>query len=280
MKLDRNKELTPVLYGESGVKILGDSDFAEGLCFCLHWHERMEMLYVTRGELSVQVGNLNVTAPAESVVIIPPGRVHEGFAGKNGAKYFTVMFDIPPFFNRQPASEKYLKPLFLQQTDFLPLTSRPEIVGAVRSVIKEQLSGDRCASLAVTGGIYSLIALLYRYALSDTAPAYSGGNFREVTEYIGEHYRENISSASLSRRFGYDEAYFCRRFKSVTGLPPMTYIQMLRLEASRDAIRDGEKRISAVASMCGFSDAAYFSRCFKKRYGMTPTEYAGAIPEK
>ena len=173
MKLDRNKELTPVLYGESGVKILGDSDFPEGLCFCLHWHERMELLYVTRGELSVQVGNLNVTAPAESVVIIPPGRVHEGFAGKNGAKYFTVMFDIPPFFNRQPASEKYLKPLFLQQTDFLPLTTRPEIVGAVRSVIKEQLSGDRCASLAVTGGIYSLIALLYRYAPGDTAPAYS-----------------------------------------------------------------------------------------------------------
>ena len=60
----------------------------------------------------------------------------------------------------------------------------------------------------------------------------------------------------------------------------MTYIQILRLEASRDAIRDGEKRISAVASMCGFSDAAYFSRCFKKRYGMTPTEYAGAAPEK
>ena len=96
-----------------------------------------------------------------------------------------------------------------------------------------------------------------------------------IAEYIENHFRENISSKELSRRFGYDEAYFCRRFKSVTGLSPMIYIQILRLEYARRAIKNEKGvKISEISSSCGFSDPGYFARCFKKHYGMTPTEYS------
>ncbi|MEE1007193.1 MAG: AraC family transcriptional regulator, partial [Acutalibacteraceae bacterium] len=64
-------------------------------------------------------------------------------------------------------------------------------------------------------------------------------------------------------------------FKLVTGLTPMNYIQILRLEAAKSKIAEGSLKISEISALCGFKDASHFTRCFKKRYGMTPTRYAG-----
>ena len=58
MRLDRNKELTPVLYGKSAVKILRPVIFPENmLCFNMHWHERMELLYVVSGKIKLRLNN-------------------------------------------------------------------------------------------------------------------------------------------------------------------------------------------------------------------------------
>ena len=54
----------------------------------------------------------------------------------------------------------------------------------------------------------------------------------------------------------------------------MNYIQILRLESAKEKIKEGILKISEISALCGFSDASYFTRCFKKRYGMTPAEYA------
>ena len=54
----------------------------------------------------------------------------------------------------------------------------------------------------------------------------------------------------------------------------MNYIQILRLETAKEKIKSGNFKISEISALCGFKDASYFTRCFKKRYGMTPTEYA------
>ena len=51
--IDGYKELTPVIYGENAIKYLyTEQKKAEGeICFLLHWHDRMELTYVTEGTL-------------------------------------------------------------------------------------------------------------------------------------------------------------------------------------------------------------------------------------
>ena len=73
--------------------------------------------------------------------------------------------------------------------------------------------------------------------------------------------------------FGYDESYFCRLFKSVVGVRPMEYIRVLRLEKARRLLTNEKKGISKVALECGFSDVNYFTRCFRRHYGITAGEY-------
>ena len=187
-----------------------------------------------------------------------------------------VSCNPPAFYNSTPAAQKYLLPIAEQRISFAPVTYNKEIFETAKYIVDEQLSRSDASPLTVIGGIYRLLGLLYRYCLSErSVHAPSDEKLRNVTEYIEKHFRENISSKELSRRFGYDEAYFCRRFKSVTGLSPMIYIQILRLEYARRAIKNEKGvKISEISSSCGFSDPGYFARCFKKHYGMTPTEYS------
>ena len=277
MKLDFQKELTPVLYGDSAVKILEETNIpANGLCFGMHWHERMELLLIHSGSLCLQIGDKEFTANENSLVIIPPEKAHMGISGNEGVRYRTVMFDVSAFYNLSNATDKYLKPIVNQITNFSTVTYDAQIVELCNSLIKEQLSQNVASPLIVIGKIYELLGFLYRRCLCEPTLSLPDGKFKNVIDYINDNYCNDISSAELSRHFGYDEAYFCRRFKSVTGLTPMNYIQILRLESAKEKIRSRQLKISEISAACGFKDASYFTRCFKKRYGITPARYAQA----
>ena len=275
MKLDYQKELVPVLYGDSAVKILDETIIAPNcLCFGTHWHERMELLLIYSGNLSLRIGDREFNAEKNCLVIIPPERAHMGTAGQHGVRYRTIMFDVSSFYNSTNASKKHLEPIVNQIADFIPVTNDREIVDLCDSLIKEQLSADMVSSLIVIGKTYELLGLLYRRCICEPTLSAPDSKFKNVLDYILDNYCNEISSAELSRLFGYDEAYFCRRFKSVTGLTPMNYIQILRLEAAKEKIKLGGIKISEISALCGFSDSSYFARRFKKLYGMTPAEYA------
>ena len=55
----------------------------------------------------------------------------------------------------------------------------------------------------------------------------------------------------------------------------MRYIRILRLERSKPLLRNGDG-VAEVAAACGFADSGYFTRCFKRHYGLTPSDYRNA----
>ena len=66
---------------------------------------------------------------------------------------------------------------------------------------------------------------------------------------------------------------FYRKLKSIIGLTPVDFIREIRIKRAVQLIDSGEYNFSQIAYMTGFSDPKYFSKCFKKVMGVTPTEY-------
>ena len=98
MLLDYQKETTPVLYGGKAVKILDIKSASEGeMIIHTHWHERMELLLIYQGQLSVSFGDETFLASAGQLVIIPPAQPHSGIVCHADLGYYTIMFD-PAFF--------------------------------------------------------------------------------------------------------------------------------------------------------------------------------------
>ena len=95
----------------------------------------------------------------------------------------------------------------------------------------------------------------------------------QFVDYIEENFAMDLNTAILSRKFGYSTEHFCRKFKEATGITPMTYLKVFRLEQALKKLKAGGQSINQIAEQCGFSDSNYFTRCFKAHYGFPPRYY-------
>jgi AraC-like DNA-binding protein len=94
-------------------------------------------------------------------------------------------------------------------------------------------------------------------------------------EYLAEHVTAGVRLSEMAEYVGLSPFYFLRTFKRVTGLPPHSYLNLLRVEQARALLRAGEPP-AAVAAALGFVDQSHFSRRFKAAFGVTPGQYARA----
>lgn len=268
------KETQEIYYGEHGLNRLTLRFRPDEVCFHSHWHERLEVLHITDGEIQLYIDENHYVATPGQTVIITPLMTHKGIAGHAGVKYEVITFDIPKFTNSSVASRKYLASLAEQKTTFFPLTENPEITAAITTLLSWLDAGSARNPLCTIGKMYELIGLFYQYCISDSAPRPKPeANFAEILEYIDKHFTENITTAEISKKFGYDNAYFCRKFKSVTGKTMMTYIRYMRISKAKDLLINSNDSIKDVSWKCGFADISHLSNTFKKKYGMSPAEF-------
>ncbi len=268
---DYQKELTPIVYGESSVKILRmESHEADSLMFKTHWHDRLEILRIISGKLYVNISGNTITAEKDTLVIFNPCQPHTAVSGANGVKYFVVMFDVDKFFNSAKATNKYLKPLFEQNILLNNYVDDRKILKEVDSLI-ELAKSD---ALLATAQVYMLLGRFFSekyFKQAEKTP--NNRKFYQVTEYLNKHFSEEITLSQLSRTFGYNESYLCQKFKECTGLTITNYINILRLEKAQELLKNTDKQISEIAYQCGFNDLTYFSHCFKKYLNISPANY-------
>ena len=284
MILNHQKELDPVLYDSSGLKIHHFNNWGSNILLSnMHWHERMELILVVSGSLHFRLSNHESILTENQLAIISPKLLHYVMTGENGCTCKTVMFDIDAFYNQLSTTERLLKPVLDQTISFLPWTDHPKVISVMKSIVEEPTTKDAFSPLSKMGKIYEMIALLYRYCLVEKeSEVISPSQFQDVLDYINTSFDKDISSSDLCQRFGYSEGYFCRQFRTVTGFSPMIYIRILRLEKAREMLHKEQIPIGKIATRCGFSNANYFTRCFKSHFNMTPSEYMQKqkIPQK
>lgn len=269
------QELAPVNYGNTGINHLHLRYGAGEMCISAHWHDRIELLYLISGSLEVYLNDVHATALAGQTVIILPNTIHCATSGSAGAEFHVIAFVPERFCNDTVASDQYLQPLFQKKTAFCPVTDHPKVTKAIEELTYRLTTiGEEGHPLCSIAKIYEIIGLFYQYCAVDTAQARKPDErFGAVLAYVNNHYTEDISAKNLSEQFGYEEAYFCRRFKEATGTNATKYIRYLRLKKARHLLQTSKDSILSIALKCGFSDISYFSNCFKRQFGMSPNGF-------
>lgn len=77
----------------------------------------------------------------------------------------------------------------------------------------------------------------------------------------------------LVKDMAVSRSVFFKKLKSLTGLAPVEFIKEMRINRAVQLIETGEYSMTQIAYMVGINDPRYFSKCFKQKMGMTPTEY-------
>lgn len=262
-------ELTPVSYSTNAIKVLEFHAEANAKCFRLHWHDRIEILRVRSGKMTVEHGTSKTELHSGELTVMPPKSLHRGYTTSSDVDYDVLMFDVRSYYNDTELCKSLLPAIFDNRAVFKNVINDPETLAAYDHICQSAVE----PSLEVTSSVYRFLHLLYKNNLIVLREPPKKDPIKRVITYLEENYAQDISNDTLCRQFGYTPSHLCRKFKGATGLTPMNYLKIYRLELARKKLRSSDLSVSEIAEECGFSDANYFTRCFKSHFEATPTKY-------
>lgn len=120
--------------------------------------------------------------------------------------------------------------------------------------------------------IGELFDSLERYTTTDSTVIID-----QVMEYIRQNYAEPLSIAQIATHFRLDRRKLATLFKHHVGMTPSNYLLECRILKAKELLHTYDCPINQVSEWVGYSDSLYFSKIFKKKIGISPSEYRGCV---
>ncbi len=271
MKTNQLLEITGS-YNAVGIKNWRQTVYGvHSVCISPHWHEQLEILYIVRGEIELNVGEDAFRGIPGMAIIVNPKQIHAGVCMTDELEYDVLQIDLTVLQNNSFVSHQYINSFLQEKVRFTTVLRDPAAVAVITDLFRCICSSPH--PLTVIGQIYQALGDLYLLCAVEQGVFHtSNEKFRQVLEYIDAHYTEPLSARSVSCLFNYNESYFCRLFKQMTGLTLSAYVRFLRMEKAQQLLKQQDIPIAQVAIQCGYTDANYFCLCVRKHFRLSPTE--------
>ena len=100
---------------------------------------------------------------------------------------------------------------------------------------------------------------------------------RQFMKLVEESFQDpEFNIEKVSEQIGLSRVHLYRKVKGALGVSPTDFLRDYRLKRAADMLREKRYTVSEVAYQTGFTSPAYFTKCFKQAYGVTPTEYVAS----
>ncbi|MBE6938306.1 MAG: AraC family transcriptional regulator [Ruminococcaceae bacterium] len=244
-------------------------------------HEEIELKCFVRGSATLLIGDRAVSVSAGDIVVINPYQFHATIsAGEDPGIYHLIMVSPDYFYGAGKEGPDLRKLLFGEQLCFSTLVRDEKLFELLCDAARESGQGGKYSDMAVQGILFQSLACLLRdHALSreDEKPASLRAYklMEPALRRIRDSFSEKITVDELASLCGLSKHYFCRVFHSVTGRTVMEYLGEYRMTVADTLLAGTDKSVTEIAALCGFESTNYFCRCYKKRFGFSPSRRRG-----
>ena len=226
-----------------------------------------ELLYVQKGSLhSVADGRKQVLLPGD-FVIYGPNQWHMQYADTDVSPrclriFFEIQGSLEALQNRKFSAS--------EGTDFI-----------FAQLLQEQDRKESYADEMILALLNQLICLLMRQ--TDGKPVADRGmkgEYRIIHRtqvYVSTHVWEELSVPFVAQRVNMSPSYLTALFHKHLDISPAEYIRRVKLQESKQMIRENKLNFTEIAAELQYSTVHHFSRQFKEKFGITPTEYAKLV---
>lgn len=278
--------------------IHGDSDlplslykvvYGEGNCSILpaHWHNEFEIIYISRGFGTFKVENLTYTVKQGNLLIINPQELHSAFCdNEEGCDYYAFVFNMNYLSadKKDICQKRYINPLLSGKRKIINYISgnkewEIECIEIVKKIINASSKKNEYYELYIKGCLYQMMNVIYiNNSIKEVQKNFSKGSeniesTKKVMEYINKNYSNEISINDLAKIANLSKYHFIRTFGATTGVSPIKYINMVRINEAANLLQSGYSNITEVANKCGFDNVSYFIKTFKIYKRETPYNY-------
>jgi AraC-like DNA-binding protein len=146
----------------------------------------------------------------------------------------------------------------------------------ITELIRQAQSGFEHIIAMQTGQIVARMLAAHRHRQGDSDEA---ALVRRACVHILERQDRQIDFEALALELGLSESGFRKKFRRITGMPPGQYLQQLRLNRACEWLQQDRLTITEIAEQLGYESVFYFSRLFKRKFQMSPSEYRCEIRE-
>ena len=130
------------------------------------------------------------------------------------------------------------------------------------------------AAVAMTGEMYSLLAVFMHYAEHEEKEKAIQLTYAEKAEsYIETNYSYPITVEEIASYVGISRSHLFRSFQNYMNRSPKEYLTEYRIKQACRLLRETDLSVSAIAYSVGFENNLYFSKAFRKQKGESPSEY-------
>ncbi len=239
----------------------------------LHSHSHYEIYFLTSGTRNLFLGDKMYKIAAPCLIVIPPYTMHKtegyGFTRVNVNVSTTTL---------NPYQSKLLKELsgkVISLSDktavnlFSLLNQATNIYEAQGKFAQEKL-------LAIFGYIMLLLEQTDKNKTFEPVKAETekvSPLALKIIDYISANFAEDVSLDTLSEKFFISKTGLCNCFKNAMNCTVGEYVIRLKLNQAKKYLSSTKKDMEEIASLCGFSSAAYMGLIFKNKVGLSPTQY-------
>ena len=235
-------------------------------------HNFWELTLVDNGTLHTEIDGQEFTLSNNDCIMYAPGQFHTQYTKEfESCSHLTIIFDMD--------------------------IERPELISnkvfktgrTIRTYIEDFVNGANQSSIynddiLITDLQRTIIGLLQENITKDKPLAntpmqqkFESELLDGILNYVNENIYTALSIEDLCEKFSISRSSLQVLFKNNLGVPPKQYISEIKLEKSKQLIKESKYTISEISSICGFASIHYFSRRFKSVYGITPTDYAKSL---
>ena len=127
------------------------------------------------------------------------------------------------------------------------------------------------SSFEVAGVAEEMLNVIF--AELESRQLYSGDDLKKVLNYIDRNIKRGVTLDMAAGYVGMSASYFSKFFKKYMGVNFITYVTDRKIEAAKDMLVNTDRPVVNIAYDLSYSETNYFSKTFKKKVGVTPTEY-------
>jgi len=245
----------------------------------LHWHFENEIIKVESGKLEVFVEGERYELFAGDILYVPGEALHSGIP--HSCVYECIVFDLKMLLKHNNSCNSILKDFLNhdKQIDVQFAKKEKSLGKIINYLFLSMCLHKEGYEFVVQGILYVVLGIILEKGLFFTikTPKVVSDRrlrqFKNILQYIEENYYEEISLAQLADIAGMDKKYFCSFFHDITGRPPIDYLNSYRIECACEQFLTTSFSVIDVGYNCGFHDASYFSKIFKKYKNITPREF-------
>jgi len=243
----------------------------QGFLFPGESHSMLELTYVDQGSIHSVADGQDLVLNQGDMALYGPDQWHMQYADIDMApRFITVSFDAEGIDLSGLINRKFQSP--------------QKAIGLLKQMLAEKDHMDENSADMILALLTQLLITLQRSGSAQekklqTSHSINSENdiIRRAQQYISTHVREKLSVPLVADSVDVSPSYMTALFHKHLQISPGEYIRRIKLQESKQMIRDGNMNLTQIANVLQYSTIHHFSRQFKEKFGITPSEYARSV---